>query len=121
MGSAITTTHMSASSSFHARSSISQLTARTMFQEGEYLVVHQHGLAIRTGPSLDSRWIKKIPCGSIVNVIRVEGKRCEIDAPVRGWISKFSEFDKDDLIAPRYGNIMKYLRKKKKASADFSR
>jgi len=45
---------------------------------------------IRKGVELDSERLRIIPMGSRVHVVKVNGRRCKIDLPINGWVSRTS-------------------------------
>ena len=59
----------------------------------QYKVIGYNGATIREGEELDSKFVTKLPQGSIVVASEVKGRRVKIISPTIGWASIKTESD----------------------------
>mmetsp|Transcript_7209 Transcript_7209/g.9395 ORF Transcript_7209/g.9395 Transcript_7209/m.9395 type:complete len:182 (+) Transcript_7209:45-590(+) len=57
----------------------------------KYRVVGKSGATVREGYSVKSKIVKTIPCGTVVEVVEVQGLRVNLVSPVPGWASLKTE------------------------------
>mmetsp|Transcript_11431 Transcript_11431/g.11828 ORF Transcript_11431/g.11828 Transcript_11431/m.11828 type:complete len:94 (-) Transcript_11431:4-285(-) len=58
--------------------------------EKKFLVVGYNGATIRELESIESRFITKLPQGSVVVVDQISDRRVHIIQPVNGWTSLYT-------------------------------
>eukprot|EP01041_Mallomonas_annulata_P009586 gene9586-19923_t len=63
----------------------------------KYKVVGYNGATIREGEPLDSRFITKLPQGTIIIASEISGRRVKVEKPVQGWASIRTESDNPPL------------------------
>lgn len=56
----------------------------------QFVVVGYNGATIREGESIDSRFVTKLPQGSIVYVDQICERRVHLTGPVQGWTSLYT-------------------------------
>mmetsp|Transcript_17432 Transcript_17432/g.17523 ORF Transcript_17432/g.17523 Transcript_17432/m.17523 type:complete len:97 (+) Transcript_17432:252-542(+) len=63
----------------------------------KYKVVGYNGATIRQDEALDSKFITKLPEGTIIVASEIKGRRCKVEKPVQGWASIRTESDNPPL------------------------
>eukprot|EP01084_Bolivina_argentea_P123394 218673_1 len=56
----------------------------------EYKVVYPTGAKCREHKNMSSRHIVDLPMDTIVTVEKIDGRRCKISSPMKGWVSLYT-------------------------------
>jgi len=63
----------------------------------KFKVIGYNGATVRDGEAIDSRFITKLPQGTIIIASEVRGRRVKVEKPVQGWASIKTESDSPPL------------------------